>query len=103
MANEVVIEEYSSTGLKTNKGVNVPLPSGLSVTQTLNITTASAAFASTTTMIRLQSKGTGFWYALGGASPTCTANTSPARWLPADQFRDIVIVQGTDLKIQTAA
>ncbi len=103
MANEVVIEEYSSAGTKHPDGTWAPVPGTLVTTQVLSIGTASAAFAATTAFIRLQSNGTGFWYILGGASPDAQANTAGNRWLPADQFRDLNIRPNVDLKLDTAA
>lgn len=102
MANEVIIEEYSGVGLNVAGVPGVQVPGKLVTTQILTIATASAQFAKTTAFIRLQSKGTGFWYILGGASPDAAANTAGNRWLPADQFRDLAIDPSSDLKIDTA-
>lgn len=102
MANEVIIEEYAGVGLLQSGGGNVPVPGALITTQVLTIATASAQFAATTAFIRIQSKGTGFWYILGGSSPDAVANTAGNRWLPADQCRDISIRPGVDLKLDTA-
>ena len=101
MANEVIIEEYENIGARG--GTDKPLPRTLVTTQILDIATASAQFNERTSFIRIQSKGTGFWWALGGASPSATANTAGSAWLPADQFRDIAINPQVDLKIDTAA
>lgn len=102
MANEVIIEEYSGTGTHSGEKARVPIPGTLVTTQVLDIAEESLAFDATTAFLRLQSKGSGFWYQLGGVSPVCVANTPPARWLPADQFRDIAVNPSTDLKLQTA-
>lgn len=103
MANEVIIEEYSSAGLTNSEGKNVPIPGTFITSQIKDIATASSAFDAKTAFIRIQSKGTGFWYILGGNSPDAVANTAGNRWLPPDQFRDIAVRPGTDLKLDTAA
>jgi secreted PhoX family phosphatase len=103
MANEVIIEEYSNIGMQVAGAKAAQIAGVLIKTTTVSIAAAAFALDATTAFLRVQSKGTGFWYATGGASVTVTANTSPARWLPADQFRDIAITPGTDLKIITAA
>lgn len=103
MANEVIIEEYSGILLKSPDGEYMPVPGALITTQVLDIAEVSAQFNAATAFIRLQSKGTGFWYILGGESPSAAADTANNRWLPADQFRDLVIRDATDLKLDTAA
>lgn len=105
MANEVIIEEYSAVGIKIANSVQnqVPIPGKFITSQVLDIAEASAAFAATTSWIRLRSKGTGFWFILGGASPAATANTDGNRWLPADQFVDLAIEANVELKLDTAA
>ena len=103
MANEVIIEQYASIGLAQATGQSVPVPGRLITTQILDLAVASAAFNAATAFVRIQSKGTGFWYIFGGASPDAVANTAGNRWLPADQFRDLAITPGTDLKLDTAA
>ena len=103
MANEVIIEEYESVGTKFPDGEFAPITGKLVTTQVLTIGTASSAFNAKTSMIRVQSKGTGFWHILGGASPDAVANTAGNRWLPADQCRDLFITPGVDLKLDTAA
>lgn len=102
MANEVIIEEYDAAGLQYPDGQYAPMPGALITTQIMSIATVSGAFDTRTNFIRLQSKGVGFWYRLGGASPDAIANIAGNRWLPADQFRDIYIVPGIDIKIDTA-
>lgn len=106
MANEVIIEEYASVGVRK---INAPadkevqIPGELITTQVLNIDVQSASFNQRTAWIRVQSKGTGFWYAVGSASVNSVANTAGNRWLPADQFRDISLTPTTDVRIDTAA
>lgn len=103
MANEVIIEEYASAGCHFPDNSFAPIPGKLVTSQVLSIASASAQFADTTAFIRLQSKGTGFWYILGGSAPDATANTNGNRWLPADQSVDVFVTVGTDLKLDTAA
>jgi len=103
MANEVIIEEYATIPVKFPDGSYAPIPGPLVASQVLTIATASAAFNAATAYIRIQSKGTGFWYILGGNSPDAVANTAGNRWLPADQARDIAISPTVDLKLDTAA
>ena len=103
MANEVIIEEYGVQVAQSPNSAYLPVPGSLITSQILTIATASAALNAKTTLVRIQSKGTGFWYIFGGASPDAVANTAGNRWLPADQFRDLAVAPGTDLKIDTAA
>jgi hypothetical protein len=103
MADEVIIEEYANLKKDPSSGEILQIPAELITTQVLDIAVASAAFNARTSFIRVQSKGTGFWYLIGGASPSATANTDGNSWLPADQFRDLAIRPGVDLKIDTAA
>lgn len=104
MANEVIIEEYKSAGLDegTPDYRNKSLPKGLETSQILDIGTESAAVDTDTKWIRIQSKGTGFWYKIGASGVSAAANTDGNCWLPADQFRDIAL-QSTDTNIDTAA
>lgn len=103
MANEVIIEEYEGTAAKNPDGTYAQIPGKLITTQVLDIAEASAQFNAKTAFIRIQSVGTGFWYIFGGAAPSATANTDGNRWLPANQFRDLDVDVGTDLKLDTAA
>lgn len=103
MANEVIIEEYGQKRYET-KGVYHDNVTGvLNTTQVLTIATLSAAFDARTSMLRVRSKGTGFWYKIGGSAPDAVANTAGNCWLPADQYVDVSIIPGTDTKIDTAA
>jgi hypothetical protein len=104
MADEVIIEEFKSAGLDDGDTQyrNKSLPKGLNTTQVLDIAVESAAFASGTNWIRIQSKGVGFWYKIGASGVTAAANTNGNSWLPADQFRDIALVAG-QTNIDTAA
>lgn len=103
MANEVIIEEYGSTLAKAPDSTYLPIPGLLITSQVLTIATLSAAFNSATAFLRVRSKGTGFWYKVGGTAPSAVADTAANRWLPADQFVDIAIDPGVDTKIDTAA
>ena len=103
MADEVIIEEYSSSGLETGtpEYANKQVPRGMLTSQVLTIGTRSAAFNANTALIRIQSKGTGFWYKVGATDVGAAANTDGNSWLPADQFRDIAL-NASDVKIDTA-
>lgn len=102
MANEVIIEEYTGLLAKDSQNHFIDKVQGDFITsQILTIGTASAAFNASTQYIRIQSKGTGFWYILGGASPDAAANTAGNRWLPADQ--SIIIPLEGNTKLDTAA
>jgi hypothetical protein len=102
MANEVIIEEYAGLLVKDAQNKYIDKIQGDFITsQVLDIAEASAAFNASTQYIRIQSKGTGFWYILGGASPSAAANTDGNRWLPADQ--SIIIPLEGNTKIDTAA
>lgn len=103
MANEVIIEEYKDVLFQAPNSQYLPIPGALSTSQVKTIGTASDAFAATTLFIRLRSKGTGFWFILGGAVPDAVADTAGNRWLPADQYVDLAIRPGVDLKLDTAA
>lgn len=104
MSNEVIIEEYGATGVVSSDAYakQVQIPQSLVTSQIFSIASTSAAFNAATSFIRVQSKGTGFWYAVGATGVTATANTAGSRWLPADQFRDIALGRA-DVKIATAA
>lgn len=103
MADEVIIEEYASVGLEDGSTDirNKPTPNDLITTQVLDIATASAALNSRTVFVRIQSKGTGFWYKVGDSSVSAAPDTDGNCWLPADQFRDYAI--SSETHIDTAA
>lgn len=101
MANEVIIEEYSGLA-RLPSGDFAPIPDTLITSQVLNIATASAALSSEAALVRIQSKDTGFWYKVGGSGVAAAANTAGNRWLPANQYRDIILTD-TDTNIDTAA
>lgn len=102
MANEVIIEEYAHSGKGIGSMRDVSVPRGLITTQVLDIATRSAAFNESTVLIRIRSKGTGFWYKIGTAGVNAIANTNGDCWLPADQFVDIGI-NPANTNIDTAA
>ena len=98
MADEVIISEYtdpmgSPTGSVFGKAIT---------SQVLDIAALSAAMNAATTMVRLQSKGTGFWYKQGESDVSAAADTDGSHWLPADQFVDLSITTNTNY-IDTAA
>lgn len=95
MANEVIIEEYAAFD-PLIQAVTQPV-----TTQVLDIAELSAALGPTTKIIRIRSKGTGFWYIFGGAAASAAANTNGNLWLPADQFVDHVV--GAGVYVDTAA
>lgn len=102
MANEVIIEEYDLATVKTPNGQIAQIPGNLITTQVVTIGTLSAAISPTASFVRIQSKGTGFWYIFGDAAADATADTANNRWLPADQFRDLPLSQAARY-IDTAA
>lgn len=95
MANKVIISEYGDQK-HTTKGNLSPIYGEPLTTQVLNIGTVSAALGSTTSMVRLQSKGQGFWYNTGAtaALAAATANATGNNWLPASQHIDIGLPKG---------
>lgn len=97
MADEVIIEEYSEfkTGTST--------PGTPITTQVLDIATASAALNAATRYVRIQSKGTAFWYKFGGSTVSAVADTNGNLWLPADQYREHYVFPRGDRYIDTAA
>ena len=101
MADEVIISEYKRPDLTVQGGTSTVY--GEAVTsQVLDIATLSAEMNDSTRMVRLQSKGTGFWYIQGTASASATADTDGSHWLPADQSIDLTI-NPTNTYIDTAA
>ena len=95
MANEVIISEFGDQSHKT-EGELSPIYGEPITSQVLDIAVASAALGGTTSMVRLQSQGTGFWYNTGdtAALAAATANTAGSHWLPQDQHIDIGLVTG---------
>lgn len=106
MANEVIVSEYGAHKANTDRGGDIPIldESNFITSQVLNIAALSAAFDPRTKFIRLQSKGTGFWYIFGTASASAAANTAGNKWLPADQAIDLHIGNAAALRyVDTAA
>lgn len=98
MADEVIISEYTDPmGSAIGTVYGRPI-----TTQVLDIATRSSAMDASTTMVRLQSKGTGFWYQQGGSSVNAAADTDGNHWLPADNHVDLSIEAGRT-HIDTAA
>lgn len=103
MANEVIIEEYALTLAKATDGSYLPIVGELVTSQIIDIASLSAQLNARTNYVRIQSKGTGFWYITGSSSASAAADTDGNRYLPGDQFRDIPIRSGIDTHIDTAA
>ena len=98
MADEVIISEYTDP-LGSAIGTIYGKPVG---SQVLDIAALSAAMSEGVTMVRLQSKGTGFWYKQGDSTVSAAADTDDSHWLPADTHIDLSICPGRDY-IDTAA
>ena len=97
MADEVIIEEYHSYKIGMNTHT-VPV-----TTQVLDIAVLSAQLNAETNMIRVQSKGVGFWLVFGGSAASAAADTNGNIWVPADASRDFIVNKGSGLYIDTAA
>ena len=94
MADEVIIEEYHSYKIGMNTHT-VPV-----TTQVLDIAVLSAQLNAETNMIRVQSKGVGFWLC---SAASAAADTNGNIWVPADASRDFIVNKGSGLYIDTAA
>ncbi len=90
MADEVIISEYGRPVLQS-QGTVQPVYGEPVTSQVLDIATLSAAMNAGTRVIRLQSKGTGFWYKQGTASVSAAADTNGSHWLPSDGCIDLTI------------
>lgn len=103
MADEVIISEYARPGLSVQGGT-APVYGDLVTSQVLNIAEndRSAQMNKATRVIRLQSKGTGFWYKQGDITVEAAADTNGNNWLPANQAVDLQI-DGLNGYIDTAA
>lgn len=93
MADEVIISEHGAPEVKRN-GQVPPILGRTVTTQVLDIATKSAAFNAATKMIRITSKGTGFWWKIGDTTVSATADTDGNHWLAADQSVDITVDAG---------
>ena len=89
MADEVIIT-YWDVASVSNGGSNQPLYYSMGSGQVLDIGTRSAAIPSTVRMIRLKSKGTGFWYNIGGSGVNAAADTDGNDWLEPGEVIDIL-------------
>jgi len=98
MADKVIISEYSQPiGSEVGTIFGNPITS-----QIIDIGDLSAAMNANTKMVRLQSKGAGFWYKQGESGASAAANTDGSHWLAADQHVDLSISPGRTY-IDTAA
>jgi len=95
MADEVIISEFGPQTYATENFIQ-PIYGEPISSQVLDIAIVSAALGGRTSMVRLQSRGTGFWYKTGdsAALAACTANTDGNHFLPADQSIDIGLTTG---------
>lgn len=101
MANEVIISGYGLSKCLTN-GTVMPVYGGAVSSEVLDIGVLSSVLASGVRIVRLQSKGVGFWYKVGESDVSAAANTAGSHWLPADQHVDLEI-DGVNRYIDTAA
>jgi len=101
MADEVIITEFKRPDVGQQGGV-APVYGEVVTSQVLDIGTLSAAVSADAVMVRLQSKGTGFWYKQGDSDVSAAADTDGSSWLPADQSIDLS-VRGAVRYIDTAA
>ena len=87
MADEVIIQEYSEPlGSEIGTIYGRPITS-----QVVDIATLSSEMNASTKMVRLTSKGTGFWFKQGDATVSAAADTNGSHWLAADQSIDLSI------------
>lgn len=100
MADEVIIVEMQKP-TRRETGDSLPLFGAVVTTQVLDIATKSAALNTKTDMVQVISKGTGFWYKLGGSSVSAAADTDGNIWLGADASHSIEVTDWT--YIDTAA
>lgn len=98
MADEVIIEEYEAPPA----GFTGSVYGRLIGSQVLDIGTLSSELNARTRFVRLASKGTGFWYVVGGSDASAAADTDGNRWLGGDTHIDIAVGRG-DVYIDTAA
>jgi hypothetical protein len=98
MADEVIIVEMRKPSSKEGQ---MNIFGDIITTQVLDIATLSAAMNTDTAMVQIISKGTGFWYKVGGSSVSAAADTNGNVWLKADASHSISI-EG-DKYIDTAA
>lgn len=100
MADEVIIVEMQKpTRRETGDSMNIL--GNIITTQVVDIGTLSAALNAKTELVLIISKGTGFWYKLGGSDVSAAADTNGNVWLVADQQHGIEVTDWT--YIDTAA
>lgn len=98
MADEVIIEEYQNPA----GGPGSSIGGTLVTTQVVDIGTLSAAMNANTDYVIVRSKGTGFWFIVGGSTASAAADTNGNLWLDAGQKSDPIPVNSTTY-IDTAA
>ena len=89
MADEVIIT-YWETASISNGSTNQPIYSKMGSGQVLDIGTLSAEIPSSTSMIRLKAKETGFWWIMGTDSASAAADTDGNDWLEPGEVIDIL-------------
>lgn len=100
MADEVIIVEMQKP-TRRETGDSLPVFGDVITTQVVDIATLSAALNAKTELVQLISKGTGFWYKLGGSNVSAAADTNGNVWLGADKEHSIEVTDWT--YIDTAA
>ena len=98
MPDEVIV--ISSKAASNNDGIASGVFGENVTSQILDIATKSTAIVGD--VARVQSKGTGFWVALGGSDVSAAADTDGSFWLPADQSFDFEVTQNQNY-VDTAA
>ena len=100
MANEVIVYELGMVA--QNQGNSVSALTVPITTQFLDIASLSAQLNAKTELVRVQSKGAGFYLRIGTSSVSSVANVDGNMWLDAGQWVDIAIGV-EDTHIDTAA
>lgn len=104
MADEVIIIEARAATVGNN-GNPTSVLGDILTTQVLDIATASAQLNANTEVVRIQSKGVGFWFKTGltAGAAAAAADTDGNVWLYADDYMDIQVNQKHMKFIDTAA
>lgn len=90
MANEVlIIEARRATGM-TN-GVATSILGEILTTQTEDIASSAVVLDTSTEVVRIISKGTGFWFKTGDSTVSAVADTDGNIWLGADKEIDLEV------------
>ena len=93
MADEVIIVESKRPNIVLQGSV-APVLGEITTTQVLDIATASAEVNADTQIVRVISKGTGFWLLQGDTGLSAAADTDGNIWVGADTSIDLSITPG---------